>query len=81
MPPSSPVSVLDLTTRLKADVLYSDVCQRLRKAAAAGPLRRLLGFTEDPVVSSDLVNSTQSAVVDSGAGQQVSEDTVRLVAW
>ena len=81
VPPSCPVSVLDLTTRLKVSALYSDVCQRLRKAAAAGPLRRVVGFTEDPVVSSDLVSDPHSAVVDSGAGQQVSEDTVRLVAW
>ena len=81
VPPSCPVSVLDLTTRLNTEVLYSDVCQRMRKAAAAGPLRRLLGFTEDPVVSSDLVNDSHSAVVDSRAGQQISSDTIRLVAW
>ena len=81
VPPSCPVSVLDLTTRLNTEVLYTDVSQRMRKASAAGPLRRLIGFTEDPVVSSDLVNDTHSAVVDSRAGQQVSPDTIRLVAW
>ena len=81
VPPSCPVSVLDLTVRLNTELSYSDVCQRFRKAAAAGPLRRLLGFTEDPLVSSDLVTATQSAVVDSRAGQQVSGDTVRLAAW
>ena len=81
VPPTSPVSVLDFTIRLNTDLTYADVCQRFRKAAAAGPLRRLLGFTEDPLVSSDLVNASQSAVVDSKAGQQVSGDTIRLVAW
>ena len=36
VPPSCPVSVLDLTVRLNTELSYSDVCQRFRKAAAAG---------------------------------------------
>ena len=81
VPPSCPVSVLDLTVRLAGEVLYSDVCERVRKASEAGPLRRVVGYTQAPLVSSDIISDCHSAVLDRRGGQQVRPDTVRLVAW
>ena len=53
----------------------------MRKLAQAGPQRRIVGYTEDALVSSDVIGDTHSCLVDSGACQQLSGDTVKLVAW
>lgn len=81
VPPTCPVSVVDLTVRLEREVEYSEVCQRLRKLAQAGPLRRVVGYSEAPLVSSDLVTDCHSAVLDTQAGRQTGPDTLKLVAW
>ena len=81
IPPTCPVSVVDLTVRLEREALYSSVCERLRRLSKSGPLRRLLGYSEAALVSSDLVSDSHSAVLDSEAGHQSSADTLKLVAW
>ena len=81
VPPTCPVSVVDLTVRLVREEQYSNVCERLRKLSQSGPLRRVLGYSEAALVSSDLVSDSHSAVVDSRAGHQTGPDTLRLVAW
>ena len=58
VPPTCPVSVVELRLRLQRDVLYSEVCQRARRLAVSGPLRRVLGYSEEPaLVSSDFLSS------------------------
>ena len=81
VPPTCPVSVVDLTVRLEREEQYSNVCERLRRLSQSGPLRRLLGYSQAALVSSDLVSDSHSAVLDSQAGHQTGPDTLRLVAW
>jgi glyceraldehyde 3-phosphate dehydrogenase len=51
--PTSDVSVVDLTLRLKRDTTYEDI-MRVCREASQGALKGVLGYTEDDVVSTDL---------------------------
>ncbi|MEM9556974.1 MAG: glyceraldehyde 3-phosphate dehydrogenase NAD-binding domain-containing protein [Acidobacteriota bacterium] len=84
--PTADVALLDLVVHLDVDAAVRD-SGRLRtvvadafRAAAAGPLDGLLGVVDEPVVSSDLIGDSRSAVVDLGLLQTVG-DLVRVSAW
>merc|ERR1739849_33910 len=51
--PTPDVSVVDLTARLEKPAQYSDIVAAVKKAAASGPMRGVIGWTEDEVVSND----------------------------
>lgn len=47
------VSIVDLTVTLERDVTVEEVNNAFREAAAAGPLKGILGYSDEPLVSSD----------------------------
>lgn len=51
------------------------------KAAADGPLKGILGYTEDDVVSMDFLGDSRSCIFDAKAGIQLSEKFVKLICW
>jgi len=78
--PVSDVSVVDLTCELAREGTYAGICAAM-KAAAQGPLRGILGYTEDAVVSRDLRGESCTAVFDAKAGIQLDPTFVKLIAW
>ena len=78
--PTSNVSLLDLTVRLENETSYEDICERI-KEECNGPLKGIMGYTEDPLVSSDFLGDERSCIVDLTAGVQMSPSFVKLVAW
>jgi glyceraldehyde 3-phosphate dehydrogenase len=78
--PVSDVSVVDLTCELARAASYADICAAM-KAAAAGPLAGVLGYTNEEVVSSDLRGEACTAVFDAKAGLALDPTFVKLVAW
>ncbi|XP_042878106.1 glyceraldehyde-3-phosphate dehydrogenase isoform X1 [Penaeus japonicus] len=78
--PTPDVSVVDLTVRLGKECSYDDI-KAAMKAAAEGPLKGVLGYTEDDVVSSDFVGDIQSSIFDAKAGIQLSKTFVKVVSW
>jgi glyceraldehyde 3-phosphate dehydrogenase len=78
--PTIDVSVVDLTCRLKKEASYDDIKNAI-KEAANGPLKGILAYTEDEVVSSDFIHSSVSSTFDSKAGIALSKTFVKLVAW
>ena len=74
------VSVVDLTVRLEKPATYSKICATL-KAAADGPMKGILGYTDHDVVSTDFLGDDRSSIFDSKAGIQLSDNFVKLVAW
>jgi glyceraldehyde 3-phosphate dehydrogenase len=78
--PTIDVSVVDLTARLKKEASYDEIKAAIR-AAADGPLKGILAYTEDEVVSSDFLHSSVSSTFDAKAGIALSKTFVKLVAW
>ena len=72
-------SVVDLTVELSREVSASDINSAL-KAAAAGPLKGIMLYTEDPIVSSDIVTDPHSCIVDSGLTKVIGS-TAKVVGW
>jgi len=78
--PTPDVSVVDLTVNLERPASYEQVKAAMR-AAAAGPLAGILGYTEDEVVSSDFLGESCTSIFDAGAGIALSDTFMKLVAW
>ncbi|QHS73494.1 type I glyceraldehyde-3-phosphate dehydrogenase [Saccharomyces paradoxus] len=73
-------SVVDLTVKLNKETTYDEI-KKAVKAAAEGPMRGVLGYTEDAVVSSDFVGDSHSSIFDASAGIQLSPKFVKLISW
>jgi len=78
--PTQDVSVVDLTVSLKRGAKYDEICDTIKKAAD-GPLKGILGYTEDQVVSSDFIHDSHSSIVDLKAGIALSETFVKIISW
>jgi len=78
--PVPDVSVVDLTCRLAKPTSYDDIKAAI-KEAAAGPMKGILGYTEDQVVSQDFKGDVRSSIFDAGAGIMLSPTFVKLVSW
>jgi glyceraldehyde 3-phosphate dehydrogenase len=73
-------SVVDLTCQVSRPTTADEVNAAFRAAAENGPLQGILGYTEDPIVSRDVVGDSRSSLVD-GALTMVSGTTVKVVSW
>lgn len=79
--PTSDVSVVDLTCELIKPTSYEDICKVMKAASESGPLKGVLGFTDDKVVSTDFRGETCPSVFDADAGLQLDPTFVKIVAW
>lgn len=78
--PTPNVSVVDLTCRLSKPAPYELIKQKV-KEAADGPMKGILGYTDEEVVSTDFVGDTHSSIFDALAGIQLSDTFVKLISW
>ncbi len=80
--PTPDGSMVDLTVQLSRKVTKDEINAAM-KAAAEGPLKGILGYTEDPIVSVDIVGDDHSSIFDSGLTMVMGEesDMVKVVAW
>jgi glyceraldehyde 3-phosphate dehydrogenase len=78
--PTLNVSVVDLTCRLEKGASYEDI-KNAMKAASEGPLKGILGYTEDSVVSSDFNGDSRTSIFDAGAGIALNDNFVKVVSW
>jgi glyceraldehyde 3-phosphate dehydrogenase len=79
--PTSDVSVVDLTVELNKAATYEDICKAMKAASENGPLKGVLGYTEESVVSTDFRGQTTPSVFDAGAGIALDPTFVKVVAW
>jgi len=78
--PTLNVSVVDLTCRLEKTTSYDEVKQ-VMKSASEGPLKGILGYTEDSVVSSDFNDDPRASIFDAGAGIALNGNFMKVVSW
>lgn len=72
--------LLNSKFRLGKGASYDEIKKAI-KDAADGPMKGIMGYTEDQVVSSDFNGSALSSVFDANAGIQMNQNFVKLVSW
>ena len=78
--PTPDVSVVDLVVVTDRAVTAEEVNGAL-KAAANGPMKGILAYTEDPVVSSDMLHNPNSSIVDGEMTKVLGGDLVHVLSW
>jgi glyceraldehyde 3-phosphate dehydrogenase len=78
--PTPNVSVVDLVCELKKPASAEEVNAAL-KAAAEGPLKGILAYTEDPVVSTDMMHNSNSSIVDAQLTKVLGGNLLKVVSW
>ena len=79
--PTPTGSLVDLTVEAERVTTVEDVNAAMREAAERGPLHGVLRYTEDPIVSSDIVGSPYSSIFDAGLTSVIDGTQVKVVAW
>merc|ERR1712154_659763 len=62
------------------DTNYDQVCAAMKKAAE-GELKGILGYTDEKIVSSDVLGDARSSIFDSGAGMMMGKRLVKVISW
>jgi glyceraldehyde 3-phosphate dehydrogenase len=75
------VSIVDLTVTLKREVTVAEVNAAFRKAADSGPLQGILGYSEEPLVSSDYRGDPRSSIIDGLSTLVIGGRMVKILAW
>lgn len=75
------VSIVDLTVTLKRDVTVDEVNKAFREAATAGPLKGILGYSDEPLVSSDYQGDARSSIIDGLSTLVIGGNMVKILAW
>ena len=78
--PTTDVSVVDLTVRLKNATSYEAIVNSMRQHSE-NQLKGILDYTEEAVVSSDFIHNPHSAIFDAGAGLALNDNFMKIVAW
>jgi glyceraldehyde 3-phosphate dehydrogenase len=74
-------SVVDLTVVAKRETSVEEVNGALKAAAESGSLKGFLAYTEDPIVSTDIVKNPHSSIVDAQLTSVMQGTMVKVVAW
>ena len=74
-------SVVDLTVEVNRETTVEEVNAAMKAAAESGPLKGLLIYTEDPIVSSDIVKNPASSIFDSQLTAVMDGTMVKVVSW
>ena len=78
--PTVDVSVVDLTVNLGNKTSYDEICDAMKKASQ-NDLNGILGYTNEPVVSTDFMGDSRTSIFDAGAGIMLNETFVKIVSW
>ena len=78
--PTPDVSVVDLTFRTEKATSYEEICAAMKQASES-TMTGVLGYTEDPVVSTDFTGDSHSSIFDAGAGLALNDRFFKIVSW
>jgi glyceraldehyde 3-phosphate dehydrogenase len=74
-------SIVDLVAELKREATVESVNSAMKEAASKPPLQGILEFTEEPIVSSDIIQNGSSAVFDALSTRVLGGNFVKVIAW
>ncbi|EOE6854107.1 type I glyceraldehyde-3-phosphate dehydrogenase [Cronobacter sakazakii] len=75
------VSIVDLTVTLARDVTVEEVNAAFLKASQEGPLQGILGYSDEPLVSSDYRGDPRSSIIDGLSTLVIGGNMVKILAW
>ncbi|ELY2741702.1 type I glyceraldehyde-3-phosphate dehydrogenase [Cronobacter turicensis] len=75
------VSIVDLTVTLARDVTVEEVNAAFLKASQEGPLKGILGYSDEPLVSSDYRGDPRSSIIDGLSTLVIGGNMVKILAW
>jgi glyceraldehyde 3-phosphate dehydrogenase len=78
--PTPNASCVVLVVNLEKSVTV-DTINAAMKEAAHGPLKGILGYTEDPIVSSDIIDDPYSSIFDAGATMTIGDKMAKILTW
>ena len=78
--PTPNVSVVDLVAELRKNTTAEEVNAKL-KAAAEGPLKGILGYTEEPLVSADFKGNPNSSIIDALLTKVIEGNLLKVISW
>ncbi len=78
--PTPTGSLVDLTVQLKKDATIEEI-NKLMKEAAEGEMKGVLEYTEDPVVSVDIIHNPHSSIFDAQSTMVIGGKTVKVLSW
>jgi glyceraldehyde 3-phosphate dehydrogenase len=78
--PTPNASVVDLVATLSKGTSKEEIDGAMKKAAE-GPLKGILQYSEDPLVSTDIIGNTASSIYDSTASMLLADDMVKVISW
>jgi len=78
--PTLDVSIVDLTALLKKPTTYEAIKREIKRRSN-GDMKGILGYTEEPLVSSDFIHDYRTCVFDASAGIMLGDNYVKLFAW
>jgi glyceraldehyde 3-phosphate dehydrogenase len=79
--PTMDVSLIDLTFESEKPMTKESLHAAMKAAAAAGPLKDILGYTEEPLVSSDFIGDARSSIFDATVTQVMGDNFAKVFSW
>ena len=78
--PAVYVSAVNLTCKLQKETTYKEICVMIKRKSE-GEMRGILGYCNEPLVSTDFESDSRSSIFDAGAKIMLNPTFVKLVAW
>jgi glyceraldehyde 3-phosphate dehydrogenase len=79
--PTPTGSIVDLTVESERETTTAEINAAFRAAADSDGLRGILEYTEDPIVSTDIIRSSYSSIFDAGLTSVIDGTQVKIIAW
>jgi len=79
--PTMDVSVIDLTLETERACTKDAIHAAMKKASESGPMKGILGYTDEPLVSSDFIGDPRSSIFDATITQVMGDNFVKLFSW
>ncbi|MGB0407334.1 MAG: type I glyceraldehyde-3-phosphate dehydrogenase [Pseudomonadales bacterium] len=73
-------SVVDLTVEVESDTAVEEINEAMR-TAAEGPMKDILAYCDEPIVSSDIIGNSHSSIFDAGLTQVMQKRMVKVISW